>query len=94
MKTKISNITGKITLHTETKKLFIISPCTVSGTGSPFIGQRIFSSRRHELTPYYISIIQADIAVVKAKNGLFEFAMMATKNHSFFVIPTEVEGSI
>jgi hypothetical protein len=26
MKTKTSNITGKITLHTETKTLFIISP--------------------------------------------------------------------
>ena len=73
MKTKINNITGKITLHIET--LFIISPCTVSGAGSPYIGRHIFSSGRHKLTPNRKSIIQAEIVVVKAKNGLFEIIM-------------------
>ena len=52
-------MTGKITLHTETETLFIISP---------FIGQRMsFFPGGTKHTPYYKSIIQAVIVIVKAK---------------------------
>ena len=59
MKTKTNNITGKITLQTETETLFIISP---------FIGKRMsYYPGGTKLTPSYKSIIQADIVIVKAK---------------------------
>jgi hypothetical protein len=69
MKTKTNKILSKITLHIET--LFIVSP---------FIGQRIFFTGWHKLTLNRSTIIQAEIAVVKAKNGLFEFNMMPAEN--------------